>query len=264
MASHTPLHGLFAGALDRPLPLVLRATDGRQRVLELRCISYGRARALEHEAHEDVCRGLADTPPHPRLAYLAWPRMAAEDIQQLELAIYRASLDCDGLVLDVRDNAGGNAADQVLAMFSQPKHVLTIPRGGPAGYPVERRAHPVWDQPLVVLCNENTCSNAEIFCHAIQQSRRAPLVGNATAACVISAVEEIIPDLGCLQVPFRGWFDASTGTDLDGLGVVPEQAVALGPADEVAGRDPQLQRALEVLRVRLAEAPEPLLPRRGR
>ena len=81
---------------------------------------------------------------------------------------------------------------------------------------------------------------------------------------MISAVEEIIPDLGCLQVPFRGWFDASSGTDLDGLGVVPEQLVALGPADEVAGRDPQLQRALEVLRERLAEAPQPVLPRRER
>ena len=98
----------------------------------------------------------------------------------------------------------------------------------------------------------------------MQQSRRAPLVGNTTAACVISAVEETIPDLGCLQVPFRGWFDANSGDDLDGLGVVPEHGVALGPADEVAGRDPQLQRALEVLRERLAEAPEPLVPRRGR
>jgi len=262
--SHTPLHGVFAGALDRSLPLVLRAADGRQRVLELRCISYARAHTLEHAAHAAACRGLADTPAHPRLAYLAWSRMEAEDIQQLKLAIYRASLDCDGLILDVRDNAGGNAADQVLAWFSQPKHVLTMPRGGPLGYPVERRTQPVWDQPLVVLCNENTCSNAEIFCHAIQQSRRAPLVGYTTAACVISAVEETIPDLGCLQVPFRGWFDATTGNDLDGLGVVPEHAVALGPADEVAGHDPQLQQALEVLRERLAEAPEPLVPQRGR
>jgi len=152
----------------------------------------------------------------------------------------------------------------VLAMFTQPKHVLTLQRGGPPGYPVERRVHPVWDQPLVVLCNENTCSNAEIFCHAIQQSRRAPLVGAATAACVISAVEEVIPDLGCLQVPFRGWFDASSGDDLDGLSVIPEQAVALGPADEVAGHDPQLLRALEVLRERVVEAPRSVVPRRKR
>ena len=252
---HTPLEGLLGGAADRPLPLVVQAADGRQRVLELRGIPYARARMLGQEARVAACRDLAATPPGPRLAYLPWTHMAAEDIAQLELAIYRASLDHDGLILDVRGNAGGNAADEVLAMFSQPRHVLTVPRGGPSGYPVERRAHPVWDQPLVILCNENTCSNAEIFCHAMQRSRRAPLVGSATAACVISAVEETIPDLGCLQVPFRGWFDADSGANLDGLGVVPELAVALGPADEAAGRDPQLQRAVELLRETLAKGP---------
>ena len=260
--AHTPLQGFFAGAIERPIPLVLRAADGHERVLELRCISYASARALGQGAHEAALRNQADTAPRPRIAYLPWSRMEPADIQHLELEIYRASLDHDGLILDLRDNGGGSAADQVLAMFCQPKHVFTLPRDGPAGYPAGRRSQPVWDQPLVVLCNENTCSNAEIFCHAMQQTRRATLVGSATAGCVISAVEETIPDLGCLQVPFRGWFDATTGEDLDGLGVVPTQAVGLGPADETAGIDPQFQRALAVIREGLAKVPGPVAPRR--
>ncbi len=253
--NHTPLEEFFTGAIDRPIPLVVQAAGGGQRVIELRCITYEQARSLEHEAREGTNRNLAATPPHPRLAYLAWTQMAPEDVEQLELAIYRASLDHDGLILDVRDNAGGSAADQVLAMFCQPKHVLTVPRGGPPGYPVQRRSHPVWDRPLVILCNENTCSNAEVFCHAIQQSGRAPLVGSATAACVISTVEEALPDLGRLQLPFRGWFDAATGNDLEGFGVLPDQPATIEPTDEVARRDPQLQRALEVLRATLAHIP---------
>jgi len=141
-----------------------------------------------------------------------------------------------------------------LAVFCQPKHVFTLPRDGPPGYPAGRRGQPVWDRPVVVLCNENTCSNAEIFCHAMQQSHRAPLVGSATAACVISAVEETIPDLGRLQVPFRGWFDATTGDDLDRQGVVPEHEVALGPTAEAAWQDPQFQCALNLIRASLAVA----------
>jgi len=262
--SHTPLEAFFAGAIDRPIPLVLRAADGRERVLELRCISYASARALDREARDAAFRSQADTPQRPRIAYLPWSRMEPEDIEHLELEIYRASLDHDGLILDLRDNGGGNAADQVLEMFCQPKHVYTLPRDGPVGYPTERRRHPVWDQPLVVLCNENTCSNAEIFCHAMQQTGRATLVGCATAGCVISTVEETIPDLGCLQVPFRGWFDATTGTDLDGQGVVPAQTVELGPTDEAAGIDPQFQRALAVIRASLAKAPGAVEPRRGK
>lgn len=262
--SRTPLEPFFAGAIDRPIPLVVRATDGRERVLELRCISYASARALEQEARYAAFRSQTDIAQSPRIAYLPWSRMEPEDTQHLELGIYRASLDHDGLILDLRDNGGGNAADQVLAMFCQPKHVFTRPRDGPPGYPTERRSQPVWDQPLVVLCNENTCSNAEIFCHAMQQCGRATLVGSATAGRVITAVAETIPDVGCVQVPFRGWFDAATGDDLDGLGVVPAIAVPLGPADEAAGLDPQFQRALEVIRAELAKAPEAVAPRRGR
>ncbi len=258
--THTPLEPIFAGAIDRSLPLVVQAADGSTRVIELRCISYAAARTLGHESRAAACRRLATTPPLPRIAYLEWSHMAPEDVQRLELEVYRASLDHDGLILDVRDNGGGNAADQVLAWFSQPKHVFTLPRDGPSGYPVERRSHPVWDLPVVVLCNQNTCSNAEIFCHAMQRSGRAALVGSATAACVITTVEETIPDIGCLQVPFRGWFDAGSGDDLDRLGVVPEHPVALDPADQAAGRDPQFQRALEVIRATVANAPPPVAP----
>jgi Tol biopolymer transport system component/C-terminal processing protease CtpA/Prc len=254
--TNTPLQQFFDGASERPIPLVLRAADGRQRVLELRCISYAGARALDHQARIRACRMLAGDPPHPRIAWLPFSNMEPETIRQLELEIYRASLDHDGLILDMRDNAGGNAADQVLTMFCQPRHAFTIPRDGPAGYPAGRRGHPVWDQPLVVLCNANTCSNAEIFCHAMQQTGRAPLIGTATAGCVITAVEETIPDVGSLQVPYRGWFNANTGDDLDLHGVIPEHMVALEPAAEAAGLDPQFQRALDVIRNTLADAPE--------
>ena len=79
------------------------------------------------------------------------------------------------------------------------------------------------------------------------ETGRATLVGSTTAGSVISALEETIPDLGRLQVPFRGWFHATTGADLDRHGAVPEHPVQLGPAAEAAGQDPQLQHALTVL-----------------
>jgi tricorn protease len=43
----TPVHRFFNGAENRPLPVVLRAPDGRERVIELRCISYRKARSLD-------------------------------------------------------------------------------------------------------------------------------------------------------------------------------------------------------------------------
>ena len=135
----------------------------------------------------------------------------------------------------------------MLGLFCQPAHSITVPRDGPEGYPIDRRPSPAWNGPLVVMCNENTYSNAEIFCHAVKQIKRAPLVGIATSGGVISAVKTTIPDVGELQVPFRGWYHIESRKNLDLNGAQPDHRVEQTPADEDAGRDPQLEKALELL-----------------
>ena len=43
-----------------------------------------------------------------------------------------------------------------------------------------------WNKPIVVICNESSYSNAEIFSHAIKTLKRGKVVGVTTAGCVIS------------------------------------------------------------------------------
>lgn len=245
----TPTHQHFNGAEKRALPLVVRSNDGRERVIELRCISYRKARALELADREATAinRVAAE---NSKATYLLVPDMSRETLADLEQKIYQESLRSEALILDLRNNIGGREADRMLGMFCQPEHAFTVPRDGPRGYPVDRLSAPSWNKPMVVLCNEDTFSNAEIFCHAIQHLKRAPLVGIATAGGVISAIKTTIPDVGELQVPFRAWFDSATGENFDSKGAQPDHRVGLTPADEDTGRDPQLQQALELLKRR--------------
>jgi C-terminal processing protease CtpA/Prc len=259
VTSHTSLQRFFNGAVDRALPVVIRAADGGERVIELRCISYASARTLDLGEREATARRRATQTAG--ISYLAVPNMSRGAFEELELMVYREALVSEGLILDFRNNGGGREADRMLALFSQVVHSTTVPRGGPEGYPHARRVHAAWNKPLVVLCNQNTFSNAEIFCHAMKVSGRAPLVGSATAGGVISAVKVTIPDAGVLQLPFRGWFQARTGENLDLNGAQPDFPVALGAADEHAGRDPQLAKAVEVLQKALAEGSPPVTPR---
>ena len=242
----TPLHRFLNGAEHNPLPIVLRGEDGRERVIELRCISYQTARALDLKERQAItlARVAASS---PKIAYQAVPNMTRDALDELRIQIHRASRESELLILDLRDNGGGREADRMLNLFCQPVHSITVPRDGPAGYPIDRRPGPAWNKPMVVLCNQDTFSNAEIFCHAMKHIKRAPLVGIATAGGVISAIKTTIPDVGELQVPFRGWHHAETGGNYDKMGAQPDFMMDLTPVDESGGCDPQLEKALEVL-----------------
>lgn len=258
--SATALERFFNGAEGRVVPMVVEGVDGRLRTLELRPVSYDRVRLLDRVERERDAEDQVEG-----IRYLPVRRMRREDFRDLATEVYRASIDAEGIVLDLRDNGGGRVADELLALFSQPAHSITMPRNGPLGYPVDRRVLPSWDGPLVVLCNENTYSNAEIFCHAVQHSGRAELVGKRTNGGVISAVSVTIPQMGDLQVPFRGWFRIDTGADLEMNGARPDFEVEQGPLHEHEGSDPQLEEALGLLRRRIGEqveTPEAVIRRR--
>lgn len=263
--ARTPLHPIFNGAKGSALPIVVASPDGVQRVLELTPISYGRARWLDRAAkHRHAA--LVAAADGTKIAYLPFRKMKSDELIDLSTEVYRASLDAEGLILDLRDNVGGRMADQLLGLFCQPAHTFTIPRGGERGYPTDRRVSPSWEGPMVVLCNENTYSNAEIFCHAFKRLGRGKLVGVPTSGGVISAVTIRIFGVGELQVPFRGWFDAKTGRDLELNGATPDVIVPFGPEQQVKDKDPQLSIALQVLREQIAsKAPEvEPIPKSGR
>jgi tricorn protease len=258
VSRHSPLHRFLNGGVDKVLPVVIRGKNGNERVIALRCISYARARALDRENREMAARETVAMAG--KFLYLPVRSMSMDSFSALELAVFRADPNARGMILDFRDNGGGREADRMVSLFCQPKHSFTIPRGGPRGYPAARRVNPAWTQPLVVLCNQNSFSNAEVFCHAMLATRRAPLVGVTTAGGVISTVKTSIPDVGELAVPFRGWFETRTGKNLDLNGAVPDFPVELTPADEDAGGDPQLAKAIEVLKAEILDEAKPADP----
>ena len=127
----TPLHRFLNGAEKRPLPVVLREPSGSERVIELRGISYQKARALDRQERETSAKRQVAL-SKPDVTYLFVPNMNRDTLQQLEVGIYQASLGSKGLILDFRNNGGGREADRMLNLFSQPAHSYTIPRDGPA------------------------------------------------------------------------------------------------------------------------------------
>jgi tricorn protease len=183
------------------------------------------------------------------LGYLHIQAMDQASFEKFEEALYDAGAGKQGLIIDVRENGGGSTADLLLTALTQPEHAVTIPRGGTTpGYPHDRKIFATWNKPIVVLCNQNSFSNAEIFSHAIKTLKRGKVVGVPTAGGVISTGGTTIMDVGFLRLPFRGWYLTTNGEDLELNGAEPDVVIWPEPQDAARGVDRQLEKSVEMLK----------------
>ncbi|MBN2450621.1 MAG: PD40 domain-containing protein [Lentisphaeria bacterium] len=240
------------GRPDRTVRLRVRDQEGREREVALRPISHADARKLRWEEWIEGNRRRVEERSGGRLTYLHIDRMRHEDFARFEQDVFALGYGRDGLVIDVRHNEGGMIADRLLTILCRPEHAVTIPRGGTEGYPRDYLVYTSWSKPIVVLCNQKSESNAEIFCHAVKALGRGKLVGVPTAGQVIATGTTPILDLGTLRVPERTWFTLPDGRDMELNGAVPDVLVWPQPGEIPAGIDRQLDTAVDVL---LADLP---------
>jgi len=238
---------IINGPLERDISLRVRSAAGVERIVVLRPISYPAAQALLYEKWIDDNQHLVAKLSGGKLGYLSVRGMDWASFNRLEEELCSVGSGKDGIVIDVRENGGGFTADHLLTVLCQPRHAITVPRGGGPGYPGDRLVYGAWQKPIVVLCNQNSFSNAEIFSHAVKLLGRGQVVGVPTAGGVISTGSTAIMDFGVLRMPFRGWYDAETGEDMELLGAVPDHILWPDPADEAAGVDRQLEKSVAVL-----------------
>jgi tricorn protease len=253
VSPETDLTAVLNGPLDRDILLVVKGDDAAEntapgtRTVVLRPTTFSKARSLLRKKWLADNRGIVSGRSDGRLGYLHVPGMNWSSFLEFEKDIYAQGAGKEGLIIDVRDNGGGFTADYLLTVLCQPSHALTIQRGGGPGYPQDRRVFASWHKPIVVLCNQNSFSNAEIFSHAIKNLGRGKLVGVPTAGGVISTGARQIMDLGRMRIPFRGWFTINNGRDMELNGAVPHHIVWPEPGELPAGRDRQLEKAIDVL-----------------
>lgn len=193
-----------------------------------------------------------------RVGYTHIRRMVESSFEVFQRDLYAAAHGKDGLIIDVRSNGGGWTADWILAILSVRRHAYTVPRGATErGYPQDRLIFYAWDKPATMMCDQYSYSNAEIISHAFKNLERGPLVGETTFGAVISTGGYQLIDGTHVRMPFRGWFTLPDGIDMELNGAVPDVRVPVTPADEAAGRRPQLDAAIRATLEQLDSEDEP-------
>ncbi len=235
------------GTVGEETLLSVRDEAGAEREVLIRPQS---ARALGGQLYTraaDRARAKVEHASGGKLGYIHIEGMGTPSLLDFERDLYHAGAGKDVLLIDVRENGGGWTTDMVLSMLMVNDHAVTVPRGGGEGYPQGRRIFATWNKPVVVLCNENSYSNAEIFSWSIKTLGRGPVVGKETYGAVISTSGAGLLDGSFVRLPMRGWYvNDGSMTNMELNGCPPDHPVENLPGDYAAEIDRQLDKAIEV------------------
>lgn len=250
---------LLADTVGEKLPLTVKGADGKDREVLIVPTSTQALSAILYDEWTASRQALTHKLSDGKLAYLHIQGMDKLSQDRFEGGLFAEGYGRDALLIDVRDNGGGSTADYLLTMLTQPRHAFTIGRDGAPGYPTDRLPYYPWRKPAGLLINENSYSNAEIFAHAFKQLDRGPIFGVPTFGAVVSTGAASLLDGSTIRTPGRGWWRISDGVNEEHTGAEPDVRVTISPADELAGRDPQLETAVKAMlgKAKPIKLPEP-------
>jgi tricorn protease len=244
---NTNIHRLLNDKIGEKVEIEILNNRGEKRRLVVEPISFSQFIQKEYDRWVEEKRAMVEKLSKGKLGYIHIQAMNEPSLERFEMELYSVAHGKEGLVIDVRNNGGGWTTDYLLAILSPKPHAITVPRGGEKGYPQDRRPLYAWTKPIIVLCNEYSYSNAEIFSHAIKTLKRGKVVGQPTSGSVISTGGIRLIDGSLFRVPYRGWYVVTTGLNMEGNGCQPDIIVPDYPQDVSQGIDRQLKRAVEEL-----------------
>jgi carboxyl-terminal processing protease len=161
-----------------------------------------------------------------------------------------------GIVLDLRDNPGGlvSSTVDVASQFLREGLVLYEITGRGTRTNLEVKGNPlIPDTPLVVLVNRFSASGSEVLAGALQDQGRALLVGTRTFGKGSVNLLRGLSDGGGIYYSYARWYTPK-GRLIDGDGLQPDVEVPGNPGPR---GDPQLDKAVELIKERLPVAASP-------
>jgi tricorn protease len=210
------------------------------RSLKVRPIASAAAQDLAYDEWVEQRRKKVDDLSGGRLAYMHIKAMDQASLQKFQRELFGYAQAKEGLVLDERFNGGGRIHDDLLALLIRKPHVYETPRDA------ERSTQPfqIWARPTILLINEYSASDAEIFPNGFREYGLGKIVGVPTSGAVIGTTDITLVDGTRFRVPRTGWTTLS-GKNLENWGVPPDIQVEMQPDDYAADNDKQLEAAVK-------------------
>jgi tricorn protease len=234
---------LLAGTSGKPVELTIRpSANGSSRAVVV--VPLRSDRRLRYQDWVASRRRLVRELGDGRLGYLHVPDMMGEGWAHFHRDL-RTEMRFDALIMDVRANGGGHTSQLVVEKLA--RRVIGWDNGRgmqPVPYPEEGRRGPV-----VTLADEFAGSDGDIVTAAIRVLGLGPVVGTRTWGGVIGIDgipgHELVDGTHMTVPRYAFWFE-EYGWSVENYGVDPDVEVLNTPDDWAAGRDSQLETAVQL------------------
>ncbi|MEO0463228.1 MAG: S41 family peptidase [Pseudomonadota bacterium] len=246
------LRGALASKAGQQVRLDLKRGAGTISTIVEPMDARGRYTALYHDFTEGR-KAAAQALGGGDIGYIKLRAMTSGDLASFARD-YFAQLDKPGLIIDVRNNSGGNIDSILIGMLQRKPWAFW---GKPDGSGVEyTNMQNAYRGHIAVLIDERTYSDGETFAGAVKSLGLAPLVGKRTAGAGIwLSGRNPLVDGGMVRIAEFAQYDINGNWIVEGYGVGPDYEVENGPYETYQGSDAQMEAAIGLLKQKIAEEP---------
>ena len=243
----------FQGLGDKTVVLTVNgspaATNARQVIVK--CLAD--ETELRFRAWIEERRQIVDKATGGKIGYI-YVQSTGVDAQNELVRQFMAQWQKDGLIIDERWNSGGQIPDRFIELLNRPILAYWAVRDGRSQQwpPVAHRG------PQVMLINGWSGSGGDAFPFYFREAGLGPLIGGRTWGGLIGiSGAPPLADGGNVTVPTFRMYDPKGTWFPEGIGVEPDIKVDEDPTQLARGTDPQLERAIQEVKDRVAKQTTP-------
>ncbi|MCP4361834.1 MAG: protease [Chloroflexi bacterium] len=239
----TNLYSLFEKTAKRQTELLISPTtdpaDGRN----VTVIPLSSETILRHWSWVEENRQKVDEMSNGRVAYVYMANTALEGYASFN-RYYFSQLNKEAVVLDERFNGGGSVADYVIDLLDRPLLSYWATREGQ----IFSTPNASIFGPKVMIINEYAGSGGDAMPLFFRRRGLGKLVGKRTWGGLVGIYDNpVLMDGGMITAPRLAIFSPDGEWEVENEGVAPDVEIEMTPKLVMAGRDPQLEKAVEIV-----------------
>lgn len=253
------IYRLLDGTANRQTTLTVNTTPSMQGARTVTVMPVANEQALRTRAWVESNRRLVEKLSDGQLAYVYLPNTGQPGYTSFN-RYYFSQQDKKGVVVDERFNGGGSAADYIIDILQRDFDGYFNNVAGER-YPFTSPSAGIWG-PKVMIVNEMAGSGGDLMPYMFKRRKIGPLIGKRTwGGLVHTADTPPFIDGGSMIAPRGGFFTRDGKWAVENEGVAPDIDIENWPKEVIAGKDPQLERAVQEAMRMLKERPVERLPK---